>query len=152
MPRWPHDDSESLIAFYGDPRKSSFTNNLVLVKPPWQMTYEGRPIKGVQIHRKCAASLKEVFDDIWNAVGENPKKLPSGAVKFSGSYNFRPVRGSSRLSCHAFGAAIDLDAEENPMNSRGDVGTMSDIVIDAFKAQGWYWGGDFKKRKDPMHF
>lgn len=150
--KWPHDDTQSLVAFYGDPRKRGFTDNLVLVKPPWRMTYEGKSIKGVQIHRKCAASLKSVFDEIWEAVDQDPHKLPPGAVNFSGSYNFRPVRGSSRLSCHAFGAAIDLDAERNPMNSRGSKGTMSDIVIDAFKNEGWYWGGDFRSRKDPMHF
>lgn len=149
--RWPHDDTASLIAFYGDPHKPGFDKNLVLVSPPWQMTYDGKPIKGVRIHRKCADSLKAVFDDIARQVGHDWSKLPDGAVKFSGSYNFRPVRGSSRLSCHAFGAAIDMDAEENPMNSRGDLGTMDDIVISAFKRQGWYWGGDFT-RKDPMHF
>src|SRR5512143_336902 len=149
MPKWPHDDTESLTAFYGRPGTQS---NLVLVKPPWRMTYEGRPIKGVQIHRKCAESLKRVFDDIAEQVDNDWSQLPPGAVKFSGSYNYRRIRGSSRVSTHAFGAAVDLDAEDNPMNSRGDKGTMSPIVINAFKREGWFWGGDFKSRKDPMHF
>jgi len=149
---WPHDDTTSLIGFYGDPRRAGFTRNLVLVVPPWQMTYDGRPIRGVQIHRKCAESLKAVFDDIAQQIGHDWSRLPAGAVRFSGSYNFRPIRGSSRMSCHAFGAAIDLDAPENGMNTRGDKGTMSPIVIAAFKRQGWYWGGDFRGRQDPMHF
>lgn len=152
MTDWPHDDTRALIDFYGDPRRAGFVSNLVLVKPPWQMMYEGRPIRGVQIHRKCADSLAAVFNDIAAQVGNDWSKLPPSAIKFSGSYNYRPVRGSSRLSCHAFGAAIDLDAEENAMNSRGDKGTMAQIVIDAFKRQGWYWGGDFHSRQDPMHF
>ncbi len=31
-------------------------------------------------------------------------------------------------------------------------GTLSTLVIDAFKKQGFRWGGDYKGRKDPMHF
>lgn len=149
MPRWPHDDTRALVSFYGKPGD---TSNLVLVKPPWTMTFDGKPIKGVQIHKKCAASLKRVFDDIAERIDNDWSKLPRGARIFDGSYNYRPVRGGSRPSCHSFGAAIDLDAEQNPMNSRGYKGTMSPIVINAFKREGWFWGGDFKSRKDPMHF
>ena len=115
---WPHDDTDSLIAFYGDPHGEGFEGQLVVVAPPWQMTYEGRPVAGVRVHEKCADSLRAVFDDIASQVGNDWTQLPPGAVKFSGSYNDRAVRGSTRLSCHAFGAAIDMDAESNPMNSR----------------------------------
>ena len=149
---WPHDDTQSLVDFYGDPRESGFESNLVVVSPPWQMTYEGQPVKGVRIHQKCADSLRAVFDDIAVQVGNDWSQLPDGAVKFSGSYNFRPVRGSSRLSCHAFGAAIDMDAENNPMSTTGDLGTMSPIVVGAFERQGWVWGGRFHSRQDSMHF
>jgi hypothetical protein len=149
MSLWPHDDTASLTAFYGPPGLSS---NMVLVTAPWQMTYAGRPVRGVQIHRKLAASLRAVFADIALAVGNDWSKLPKGAVAFSGSFNDRPVRGSSRKSCHSFGAAIDMDSVANPMNTRGNRGTMSPIVINAFKRQGWFWGGDFQHRQDPMHF
>jgi len=125
---------------------------MVLVTPPWQMTFDGQPVRGVEIHQKLAVSLTAVFEDIAAQVGRDWTRLPPGAVKFSGSYNFRNIRGSTRMSCHAFGAAIDMDAEANPMNTNGGRGTMSHIVIDAFKRQGWYWGGDFHSRQDPMHF
>lgn len=144
MPKWPHDDTASLTAFYGKPGTRS---NLVLVVPPWQMTFEGRPIKGVQIHKKCAESLKRVFAEIAEA-----DEIPPEVTIFDGSFADRSVRGSTRASCHAFGAAIDLDAEHNPMNTRGYKGTMPELVVDAFKREGWFWGGDFKSRKDPMHF
>lgn len=149
MAQWPHDDTASLTAFYGRPGTPS---NLVLVSPPWQMTYEGRPVRGAQVHHLLAASLRAVFEDIAAQVGRDWTRLPPGAVKFSGSYNYRSVRGSSRVSCHGFGAAIDMDAAGNGMNTRGDRGSMSHMVIDAFKRQGWYWGGDFQHRQDPMHF
>ena len=40
--------------------------------------------------------------------------------KFSGSYVNRLVRGSSRKSCHAFGAALDFDADDLPMGQHFD--------------------------------
>lgn len=149
--QFPHDDTASLVSFYGDPGPG-FESNLTVVVPPWHMTYEGRPVRGVRIHRKCAASLQAVFEDIAAQVGHDYTRLPPGAVAFSGSYNPRTIRGSSRLSCHAFGAAIDMDAEHNPMNYEHSPGTMSSLVINAFKRQGWFWGGDFRSRQDPMHF
>jgi hypothetical protein len=31
--------------------------------------------------------------------------------------------------------------------------TISDAVIDVWRAEGWMWGGDFSGRRfDPMHF
>ena len=71
---------------------------------------------------------------------------------YGGCYAPRSVRGSdSKLSCHAFAAAIDLDPEHEPMN-RAHQTNMPQLVIDAFKAEGAYWGGDFRSRQDPMHF
>lgn len=70
---------------------------------------------------------------------------------YSGAYNHRLIRGSAdRWSNHAYGAAIDLDAEHNGFNTGH--GTMPQPVIDAFKRQGALWGGDYRGRTDPMHF
>lgn len=38
------------------------------------------------------------------------------------------------------------------MNYDGNKGAMPDAVVQCFKSEGWFWGGDFKSRKDPMHF
>lgn len=157
MSPWPHDDTKSLISFYGDPgHKRGHLDtawahaNLVIVKPPWRMVFGAKPVAGVQIHRKCAPSLERVFAAIWKHYGEEQKAIEAaGLHRFSGSFNFRPVRGSSRLSCHAFGAALDLDAGRNAMKTKGH---MAQPAIDAFKAEGWFWGGDFRTRLDPMHF
>ena len=147
---WPHDDTASLIAFYGNPDKPSFAGNLLLVTPPFQMWFGEQQVKGVTIHKKCAASLMAVFDSLWEHYGHDQKKVDdSGLSSFSGSYNNRSIRGSSRKSCHAFGAAIDIDAEDNAMHTAG---SMDPAIIAAFKAQGWFWGGDFHSRTDPMHF
>ncbi|HXF86743.1 MAG TPA: M15 family metallopeptidase [Xanthobacteraceae bacterium] len=46
---------------------------------------------------------------------------------------------------------MDIDPEHNPMN-RERRSRMPQAVIDAFKAEGAFWGGDFRTRQDPMHF
>jgi len=54
---------------------------------------------------------------------------------------------------HSYGCAIDLDAPRNFFHEQHP--HFSDIpqVVDAFKNEGWVWGGDWSGRsKDGMHF
>lgn len=74
-----------------------------------------------------------------------------GLHEFGGTFNYRLIRGSaSSLSNHAFAIAIDLSPAKNPLGSSR--GKMPKLAIDAFKRQGARWGGDYRGRKDPMHF
>lgn len=152
---FPHDDTASMVAFYGDPRSNNAAwqaANLMMVVPPWPMSYAGTPIKGISIHRKAASALTASLNDIWNHFGHDLDAIrKTGMHAFSGSYNLRAVRGSSRLSTHAFGAAIDMDAEHEAMNTQ-HISRMDSFVVSAFKAHGAYWGGDYNTRQDPMHF
>lgn len=69
-------------------------------------------------------------------------------------YNYRKIEGSSSLSNHASGTAIDLNAPNHPM---GKGGTFSASQVTAIRRILTYceyvvrWGGDFS-RKDEMHF
>ena len=149
MNPWPHDDTASLIAFYGKPWEDS--SLLVHVPPPFIMKYEGAIIHGILIHQKCAAALALALSSIWKYYGQSQDQIDaSGVSNYSGSYNYRSVRGASNLSCHAFGAALDIDAEHNMLGSSH--GNMKQPVVDAFKMVGAFWGGDFIHRKDWMHF
>src|SRR5690349_14964481 len=56
---WPASDTESLRAFYGKPGDES---NLVTIEFPFPVFYDGRPVKGTRVHRKCAASLLRVLE------------------------------------------------------------------------------------------
>ena len=158
MNRWPHDDNSSLIAFYGGPIRRVFVQNLVLFVPPWRMSYKDdagkvTPVKHFVVHRKCSDAITRVFAAIWNAYSNDQARIEADNLHwFGGCYAPRNVRGSStKLSTHAFAAAIDLDPEHEPMN-RNHVSHMPQVVIDAFKAEGAFWGGDFRARQDPMHF
>lgn len=151
--KWPHDDLQSKIAFFGDPRKASFESiYLTNIIPPYQMFYDSHPIKSIRVNKKIASAILSVFTEIYEKCGHDQEKVDAiGASAYGGCYNFRPIRGSTRnLSNHAFGAAIDIDPAHNPLGARK--GKMSPITIAAFKNQGFLWGGDYQGRKDWMHF
>src|ERR1700737_3851960 len=115
MSRWPHDDPASLAAFYGNPNNGEPGRQLVPVTPPFNMYYDGKPVPHIMFHRKAASALSAAFETIWEHYGKNQAKIDLlGISKFSGSYNPRKIRGSAtRWSNHAYGAAIDLNAEHN---------------------------------------
>lgn len=146
---WPHDDLDSLISFYGKPWLTP--SLLTHISPPFIMRYEGAMVHGIQIHTKCADALHAALMACWEHYGHDQSAIDgSGLSNYSGSYNYRAVRGSTNLSCHAFGAAIDIDAEHNPLGATQ--GAMQQSVIDAFAAVGATWGGSFINRKDLQHF
>lgn len=147
--QFPHDDTAALIAFYGKPWENPAL--LTHVTPPFAMRYEGAVVHGVLFHVKAAPALTAAMAACWDHYGHDQAQIDAaGLSNYSGSYNYRNVRGASSLSCHSFGAAIDIDADHNRLGSTH--GRMPQPVIDAFKAQGFFWGGDFKSRKDFMHF
>lgn len=154
MTQWPRDDQRELIAFYGNPADrgpKGVGAQLVKVTPPFQMFYEGRPLNSLSFHRKAADALMAALTEIWDRYGHDQAEIDRlGISKCAGTYNPRKVRGSStKWSNHAFGAAIDINAEENGFNAKS---TIPLPVIAAFKRQGARWGGDYRGRKDPMHF
>jgi hypothetical protein len=85
-------------------------------------------------------------------------------------YNCRTVAGSSKLSQHAYGRAIDVNPLVNPYvrgstvdppegapyadRSRNDPGMIhaNDPVVQAFNRQGWGWGGSWPSGQDYQHF
>jgi hypothetical protein len=64
------------------------------------------------------------------------------------------VRGTTdKLSNHSSGTAIDLNATQHAL---GKVGTFDAAKVPMIKAlakkYGLTWGGDYRGRKDEMHF
>lgn len=157
MATWPKDNMADKIAFYGDPRgphgvnESWFSNNVVRVVPPFKMTYAGKPIASIAFHKKCAAALKAALQAIWEACDKDQKKIDAaGLSEYGGSFNYRLIRGSSAISNHSFAIAIDIAPTGNALGVTK--GKMPAFAVKAFKDQGFRWGGDYKGRKDWMHF
>lgn len=158
MTEWPQDNVASLIKFYGNPGTPGkpapawFSKNIVKIIPPFKMHYGKDPMSAISVHRLCAPAFMAAFNEIFEACGHDQKKVDAtGASDYAGCYNLRYIAGTKRLSNHSFACAIDLAAATNGFRYDKST-TLSKIVIDAFKRQGARWGGDYKGRKDPMHF
>ena len=85
-------------------------------------------------------------------------------------FNFRTIAGTSRLSRHAFGKAIDINPIQNPYirgdtvwpaagryymdreNIRPGMIVPGDVVYRAFISRGWTWGGNWRTPRDYHHF
>lgn len=153
MATWPKDTTAAKNAFYGDFRLSSFqAQHLTRIKPPFMMYYDKKPMKtGILVNKACAAAMLAAFQDIWDKCGHDEKKVAeTGASDFGGCFNIRAIAGSSNYSNHSWACAIDLSPATNGFGK--GKGTLSNIVVDAFKRQGALWGGDYRGRTDPMHF
>ena len=68
-------------------------------------------------------------------------------------YAFRDIIGATTLSNHASGTAIDLNAIQHPLGAEN---TFTDEqarnIRRLCRKYGLRWGGDYRNRKDEMHF
>lgn len=151
MSRWPKDNQTALIKFYGDPGAGEVGDQLVKITPPFKMYYEGKLLKTLSFHKKAAPALLSALTKVWDYYDHDQATIDKlGISKTAGTYNPRKIRGSAtKWSNHAYGAAIDINAEQNGFNVAGNI---PPVMIAAFKSEGARWGGDYKSRKDPMHF
>lgn len=158
--QWPYQDE--VDAFFGDPRgKNGEVNpsweskNIVYIKTPWKLvtSWDFKEItKGVRVHKKCADSLKSIFDAIWQAAGENQDKINEwGMNLYAGGFEFRRMTASSRLSMHSWGCAIDFDSARNAYGDITPNFKLIPPVLEAFANEGWIWGGSWSK-PDGMHW
>lgn len=129
-------------------------NNLVVVKLPWRGVASWDRelvIRGLRVHKLCAPSLERVLARIWQEFGSQRAIEAAGMHLIGGGYNWRQMRGGSKLSTHAYGAAVDFDPDRNGLGDATPA--MDPRVVAAFKSEGWTWGGDWSPRsRDGMHF
>jgi hypothetical protein len=132
-----------LFTRYGDPRDAGFeqkwiTEWFVQEKFPWF------PKREMVIHKHFRPLLEQAFRDL-AVLG-----LQDEIKTFDKAYNRRYIRGSKAvLSVHSWGAAIDLNARENPL---GSTGNWSREFIEVMVNNHIFCGQNWIGRKDPMHF
>lgn len=159
---WPL--QSQMKAFYGDPDAGGDgvadrvweLNNLERISPPYRMVLAwdtSKKVNSITVHKKCASSLLRILTRIAEHYGSEQAIEAARMHYFGGCYNFRMTRGGVTLSNHSYAAALDLDPAANGLGIRykESNGMMPMAVVNIFEAEGWFWGGRFK-RPDCMHF
>ena len=155
---WPlQSDRAAMIERFGNPDANGdgapdpkwVAEHLTTIVPPYTMFYGQTPIKRITCNKAIATPLLLSLAGILKLYGNENEIRRHGMHNFSGCYNFRPKRGGSSLSMHAYGAAVDLDAANNAFHSTKF--TMPAAVVDIFESNGAVWGGHWIS-PDAMHF
>ena len=166
--------SDSDLAGSGAP--DSVTRNLVSIEVSYRGDDGFRHKGRIVCHKAAARDLADLFDTIQRSAFplrsvqpvsrfENSDSLSMLADNTS-AFNWRSVKGTTRLSSHALGLAIDINPLRNPFAHRtgnrpaGAVrdprvaGTLSDtsLVVRFLRHRGWIWGGRWPSGRDWQHF
>jgi hypothetical protein len=152
MTQWPQDTTEAKNAFYGDFHSNGWADkNLIHIFPPFKMYYDKQYMAhGLLVHRLIGPPVQAALSDVWNKCSQDQTQVDAtGASDWGGCFNIRNIAGSNNWSNHSWACAVDLSPSTNGFNMKPTIGNA---VVAAFKAQGARWGGDYKGRKDPMHF
>ena len=114
---------------------------------------ESFTVPGTKIKFACAKAVAPLFVNFAKEFHELVEPIDQGQLDDWG-YAFRMTRGSDRvLSNHSSGTAIDLNAIKHPLGKSNtfnkDQRNTINLLITKY---GLAWGGNYKKRKDDMHF
>jgi peptidoglycan LD-endopeptidase CwlK len=92
-------------------------------------------------------------------IDQLPYDIRKPAIRLGGTFYWRSVRGTDRLSAHSFGIAIDLDPSEGnywrwDLSRHGHMNYSNRIpmeIVNIFERHGFIWGGRWF-HYDTMHF
>ncbi len=112
--------------------------------------------QSVTFHERASAALGRVADRLDTLIAGDAtlKKYVTGTL--GGTYEWRPILNTNRLSVHSYGAAIDIRVQySNYWEWAGEGFTWENqipqAVVDAFEAEQFVWGGRWY-HYDTMHF
>lgn len=140
-------------------------------------SFDGRLHQGqLLVNQRLQEELADIFAIIRAVRFPVAKVIPivhydwsdeaSMADNNTSAFNYRLIAGTTRLSRHATGQAIDINPCQNPFIYADGVslppgavyvpqvpGTLSpdSDIMQALLSRGWKWGGDFQGRKDYHH-
>lgn len=116
------------------------------------------------VGHKVAFNRQQGAADALAAAGRELEKLTKDHPelqpyfeKLGGSFNWRPIAGTNRLSAHSFGIAVDLNPakarywrwDQDRSSYRPDGFPFQ--IVDVFERHGFIWGGKWS-HYDSMHF
>jgi hypothetical protein len=125
-----------------------------LVSLPWMPKTTNIRVRVSRINGvdKQLAAVSRELDEL-------PPELKKYASKTAGTFNWRPIAGTKRLSTHAFGTAIDLNTDYAHYWKWADGGKKPlkyqnkypKEIVEIFEKYGFIWGGKWY-HYDTMHF
>jgi hypothetical protein len=110
-------------------------------------------ISGTSSKIACARDVASILVAFCKEFHELVEPIDQGQLDDWG-YAFRMTRGSDKvLSNHSSGTAVDLNATKHPLGksntfTKEQTNTIQLLIV----KYGLAWGGNYKKRKDEMHF
>ncbi len=156
-----------------DKAKSIIDRDIVKVNVEY-IDFDGNENSGImEVHKDVESEVKSIFKEIKELnfpifqikTVDNYNYDDEESVKANNSsaYNFRFVAGTTKLSDHAIGLAIDINPVQNPWlhtsalnlfpyveSAKGTI-VKNDVVVKIFEKYGWSWGGNWKN-PDYQHF
>lgn len=152
----------------------------------WHYDFDGNPAEGELIcNESIAQDLVEIFYELYRNEYQLEKVLlideydgddtASMEDNNTSCFNYRPVAGSTNLSKHAYGLAVDINPFYNPYITYEKDGTENispaaavnyadrssnfaykidenDLCYKLFIQHGFTWGGNWNSSKDYQHF
>ncbi|GAB6268848.1 MAG: M15 family metallopeptidase [Smithella sp.] len=141
-------------------------------------SFDGRKHQGqIIVNRELEDDVYDLFNLIEKILFPVGKVVPIVAYQWndhnsmadnnSSSFNFRVIEGTTKLSMHSLGKALDINPVQNPVvypngvvapagakylpEDRGTF-TADNPIVQEFLRRGWHWGGNFEQPKDYHHF
>jgi peptidoglycan L-alanyl-D-glutamate endopeptidase CwlK len=144
-------DEEFFKAMYGR-NEDEVKKHLVNVS--WMPGVSNRKILFTEVN-----SANKKLEDVSAELVALPKEYHKYVEKLSGTYVWRYIAGTNRLSAHSFGIAIDIDATHSDYWRwdyvyGGIVEYRNEIpkqIVNIFEKHGFIWGGRWY-HYDTMHF
>jgi hypothetical protein len=133
-----------IFATYGDPLDPDFEEkNIVSFELPYILVYDGLRVGRTRCHVKAVDHFRKALQGVKDA-GLDPE-----CFRYGGIFAKRGKRGGRHPSTHSWGIAIDMEPAKYPL---GSTARFPDAIVEIFRDAGFFYGGDFAGRKDPMHF
>jgi hypothetical protein len=137
---------------YGDCRKGEVAKRLVSV--PWMPKRGGKPLQVTTVN-----GVNTRLADVVRELETLPPEMTQYLVPSAGTYNCRTIVNTTRLSVHAFAAAIDVSTKFSDYwewSKRKDGGVVwrnriPQPIADVFERHGFIWGARWH-HVDSMHF
>ena len=122
-------------------------------KDPVEIGVKSYSVPSTTIKLRCAESVAPLLVGFATEFNNLIEPIDGGSLDDWG-YCFREVRGvPGKISNHSSGTAIDLNSTRHAL---GKVGTFDAAKVPMIRAlakkYGLTWGGDYRNRKDEMHF